>query len=96
MALRGRDVSTAAPATGRTILRRAPFLSCAGLLLAIGFLAVGCADDANSRPASRPNSLLNDPFNYKPDMSDMDISGGDIGHYSKKGMKHDWDILLNP
>ncbi len=68
----------------------------------IGMLLVGgCASRAGSttRPASsrqRQDAALRDPFNYKPEMGEQDISGGDVGHLDRGGMRRDMDHVLNP
>ena len=61
---------------------------------------VGCA---SRRPTTQPSSArdrqdaaMHDPFAYKPDMSDTDISGGDIGTLDRKAMKKDVNNVLNP
>jgi hypothetical protein len=72
-------------------------------LLAAGFwlLVPSCAS-SDKRPSTQPTSMserqdaaLRDPFGYKPDMS-RDVSGGDIGHYDRDGMKKDLNHVLNP
>ena len=81
--------------------RRAPIAVC----IVVAALACGCASDNGKQPATRPTSMrerqdaaLRDPFSYKPGLGteDQDISGGDIGHYDKRGMKRDIDHVLNP
>ena len=80
-------------------------LSClvAFWLLATGFwlLAPGCAS-SDKKPTTRPASMsqrqdeaLRDPFGYKPDMS-RDVSGGDIGHLDREGLKKDLNNVFNP
>jgi hypothetical protein len=78
--------------------RHSGFLRISGFVLLI-YLFAGCS--SNKHPTTRPvdpqQAALNDPFGYKPDMSDSrDISGGDIGHYDKHGMRKDLDHVLNP
>ena len=72
-------------------------------LLATGFwlLSPGCASD-KKKPTTRPSSMsqrqdaaLRDPFGYKPDMS-RDVSGGDIGHLDRDGLKKDLNNVFNP
>ncbi len=63
-------------------------------------LMAGCAADKKptTRPASmreRQDAALRDPFDYKPDMS-RDVSGGDIGHLDREGLKKDLNNVLNP
>ena len=58
---------------------------------------VGCADDKNASTIHRrQQSALNDPFSVNPDTSRIDISGGDLGHYDKAGMKKDVHDFLDP
>ena len=62
---------------------------------------VGCASDKKA-PTTQPTSIsqrqdaaLRDPFGYKPDMS-RDVSGGDIGHLDRDGLKKDLNNVFNP
>ena len=73
-------------------------------LLATGYWLLfafpGCASDKKptTRPASmsqRQDEALRDPFGYKPDMS-RDVSGGDIGHLDRDGLKKDLNNVFNP
>jgi hypothetical protein len=58
---------------------------------------VGCADDKKaSTMRQRQQSALNDPFSVNADTSRIDISGGDVGHYDKAGMKKDVHDFLDP
>lgn len=63
-------------------------------------LAPGCASD-KKQPTTRPSmsqrqdDALRDPFGYKPDMS-RDVSGGDIGHLDRDGLKKDLNNVFNP
>jgi len=71
-------------------------MKCCTILL-LGLIStgsVGCA--ANRKPTTRPTSALNDPMDYKPNMNDMDISGGKIDEYDRAGMKRDVNDVLNP
>jgi hypothetical protein len=61
----------------------------------------GCAS-SDKKPTTRPSSMadrqndaLRDPFGYKPDMN-RDISGGDVGHLDRDGLKRDLNNVLNP
>lgn len=61
----------------------------------------GCA--SNRQPTTRPanaaerqDAALRDPFDYKPDMGETDITGGDLGHFDRAGMRRDVDHVLNP
>ena len=82
-------------------------LSCfaAFWLLATGFWLLsatpGCASD-KKKPTTQPTSMsqrqdaaLRDPFGYKPDTG-RDISGGDIGHLDRDGLKRDLNNVFNP
>ncbi len=80
--------------------RRKPLLSF--WLLASGswlLLPLGCASD--KKPTTRPSmsqrqdAALRDPFGYKPDMN-RDVSGGDIGHLDRDGLKKDLNNVFNP
>ena len=62
----------------------------------------GCASKDKKAPTTRPSSMqdrqdaaLRDPFNYKPDMG-RDVSGGDIGHLDRDGLKKDLNNVFNP
>ena len=64
--------------------------------------APGCASKDKKAPTTQPSSMqdrqdaaLRDPFNYKPDMS-RDVSGGDIGHLDRDGLKKDLNNVFNP
>lgn len=61
----------------------------------------GCAS-SDKKPTTQPSSMsqrqdeaLRDPFGYKPDMS-RDVSGGNIGHLDRDGMKKDLNNVFNP
>ena len=61
----------------------------------------GCASDKKA-PTTQPSSMsqrqdaaLRDPFGYKPDMS-RDVSGGDVGHLDRDGLKKDLNNVFNP
>ncbi len=75
-------------------------------LLASGswLLFAGCASDKGNAapPTTQPSNIherqdaaMRDPFNYKPDMS-RDVSGGDIGHLDRDGLKKDLNNVFNP
>ena len=72
-------------------------------ILTSGFwlLSPGCAS-SDKKPTTQPSSVadrqneaLRDPFGYKPDMN-SDISGGDVGHLDRDGLKRDLNNVLNP
>jgi hypothetical protein len=70
-------------------------------MLAALALPTGCAS-SDKKPTTRPASMsqrqdeaLRDPFGYKPDMS-RDVSGGDIGHLDREGLKKDLNNVFNP
>src|SRR2546423_1704913 len=44
----------------------------------------------------RQEAAMKDPMNYKPQFGNGDISGGDIGHFDRDGLKKDWNDVLNP
>ena len=61
----------------------------------------GCASEKKP-PTTQPSSMsqrqdaaLRDPFGYKPDMN-RDVSGGDIGHLDRDGLKKDLNNVFNP
>jgi hypothetical protein len=65
------------------------------------WLFSGCASETK-KPTTQPTSMsqrqdaaLRDPFGYKPDTS-RDISGGDIGHLDRDGLKRDLNNVFNP
>ena len=64
-------------------------------------LIAGCANNPppSTQPSSardRQNQAMKDPFGYSPYGENPDISGGDIGHFDKKGFNRDVDHVLNP
>ncbi len=66
------------------------------------WLMSGCASDKSRAPTTQPSNIherqdaaMRDPFNYKPDMS-RDVSGGDIGHLDRDGLKKDLNNVFNP
>lgn len=65
-------------------------------------MAPGCASD-KKQPTTQPTNMrerqdaaLRDPFGYKPDMNSRDVSGGDIGHLDRDGLKKDLHNVFNP
>ena len=85
--------------------RLVPISVCIGMHLWLLALSSGCASDKKKQPTTRPTSMserqdaaLRDPFSYKAGLGteDQDISGGDIGHFDKTGMKRDIDHVFNP
>ena len=71
-------------------------LSCVHL-----WMIPGCASDKKA-PTTQPSSMsqrqdaaLRDPFGYKPDMN-RDVSGGDMGHLDRDGLKKDLNNVFNP
>lgn len=75
-------------------------------LLPLGCLCVvawaaGCAQDQHAKPTTRPASAsqrqdhaMRDPFNYRPDWHDTDISGGGTTDLDRQGLKRDVDNAL--
>ena len=69
------------------------------MISALSAPIVGCASD--KKPTTRPSmsnrqeEALRDPFGYKPDMN-RDVSGGDIGHLDRDGLKKDLNNVFNP
>ncbi|HEX8524348.1 MAG TPA: hypothetical protein VF669_18985 [Tepidisphaeraceae bacterium] len=64
-------------------------------------MLIGCASHsgATTKPSNtrqRQDAALHDPFKYKPDMGEADISGGDVGHLDRGGMRRDVDHVFNP
>ena len=70
------------------------------ILAGLVFVGVGCAShEPTTRLADareRQDAALHDPFGYKPQMDEQDISGGDVGHLDKNAMRRDMDHVLNP
>jgi len=73
----------------------------ASVALCVAAVLAGCASDKKA-PSTQPSSMserqdaaLRDPFGYKPDMS-RDVSGGDIGHLDRDGLKKDLNNVFNP
>ena len=62
---------------------------------------VGCSDNstATTKPTSlreRQDAALKDPYGYKPDIDNRDVSGGGLLDYDKQGMKKDLNNVFNP
>jgi len=62
----------------------------------------GCASDGG-KPTSRPltarerqERALKDPFNYKPDSDQSDISGGGISDFDRDAFNRDLKNVLSP
>lgn len=78
-------------------------LSVRGLLVgAVVILSMACANNQKS-PTTRPLTMeerqaqmLADPFGYKSDTPNADISGGDLTHFDKDAFKKDLDHVFNP
>jgi hypothetical protein len=82
--------------SSRFALCRKPL--CALLLLALsGLLITGCTsgDGPTTRPSDPTKDALSDPMGYRPTFDD-DVSGGDMRHLDKKGLKGDADRFMNP
>jgi hypothetical protein len=78
-----------------------PMRFSAVLILAGSIWVVGCA--SKNGPTTRPGNVrqrqdaaLRDPFDYKPEMGEQDISGGNLGQLDRGGMRRDMDHVLNP
>lgn len=69
------------------------------LLISIGCIT-GCSQDGpTTKPATeyeQQEKAMKDPFNYSPDISGTDISGGGIGNFDRAAMRKDLDDVLNP
>jgi hypothetical protein len=84
--------------------RLVPISVCICVHLWLLVLIGGCASDNDKKqPTTQPTSMrerqdaaLRDPFSYKPGVGDQDISGGDLGHFDRQGMKKDIDHVFNP
>jgi hypothetical protein len=78
--------------------RRVPMICCLASTFGALVVMIGCAEEKQQQaPTSHPgDALLKDPFGYKPFQDDPSISGGDIGHYDKKGMDRDLHNFWNP
>jgi len=91
---------------GSEMKRLVPISVCIGVHLWLLVLSGGCAsDNKKKQPTTQPSTMrdrqdaaLRDPFSYKPTIGpdDQDISGGDIGHFDRAGMKRDIDHVFNP
>jgi hypothetical protein len=71
-------------------------LSCLGVVCAVLGLGLGCADSKPVATSQPGDALLRDPFGYKPNFDEPNISGGDFSHFDKKAFKKDWDSVFNP
>ena len=65
------------------------------------FCIVGCSDNstATTKPTSlreRQDAALKDPYGYKPDVDNRDVSGGGLFDLDKDGMKKDLNNVFNP
>lgn len=69
-------------------------------LVSCGFLQAGCSNNpASTQPSrlsDRQDSMLRDPFGYKPEQKPIDISGGDLGHLDRDALKKDLNNVFNP
>ena len=80
---------------------RLTLLGCLGAA-ALLLVTAGCAqsDSSNRDDMSdmynQQSKALADPFNYSPDMSDTDISGGGTSNFDSKGFDKDANDLANP
>jgi hypothetical protein len=73
-------------------VRQLTFAACASALC-----LAGCAGNPTPSAKStrdRQDEALRDPFHYKPDWSDTDVSGGDTAKFDKQGLKRDLDDLF--
>ena len=87
------------PQAAKTAMR-----SIASWLIAssVALMAIACADNQKS-PTTRPltmeqrqQQLIADPFGYKTDTPNTDISGGDLTQFDKDAFKKDVDHVFNP
>lgn len=65
-------------------------------------LSISCSNNQNG-PTTRPLSMeekqaqmMNDPFGYKTDTPNTDISGGDLTNFDRDAFKKDVDHVFNP
>lgn len=61
----------------------------------------GCASKpaADARPptaSERGERAIQDPFRYKVDWDDTDVTGGDTGELDRKGLQRDLGHVLMP
>ena len=57
----------------------------------------GCAKSPPRETAQeRQDRALKDPFGYKPDWSNTNVSGGGTTDLDKDGLRKDLDHVLNP
>lgn len=73
------------------------FCLCASVF--IGGSILGCAPDPEKRPTSlreRQEAALRDPYGYKPQMENQDVSGGGLFEFDKEAMRKDVDRVFNP
>ena len=88
---------------GSEMNRLVPISVCICVHLWLLVLGSGCSSDNGKQPTTQPmtvrerqDAAMRDPFSYKPGMDDHDISGGDLGHFDREGMKRDIDHVFNP
>jgi hypothetical protein len=62
----------------------------------LALLASGCATKAERKPTAqeRHDRALKDPFGYKPDWSNTNVSGGGTAELDKDGLRKDLDNVL--
>jgi hypothetical protein len=58
-------------------------------------LLLGCSDNSETMH-ERQERLLGDPFSYKMDDNEQDVSGGTISELDRDALRKDIDSVLNP
>ncbi len=79
--------------------RHSPLIRISGFVLLVS--VVGCTDSssATTKPTSlreRQDAALKDPYGYKPEVENRDVSGGGLFDFNKDAMKKDMDHVFNP
>ena len=64
----------------------------------LAFASLGCSEKKSHQPTARERQdrALTDPFGYKPDWSDANVSGGGTSDLDKDGLRKDLKNVLDP
>ena len=64
----------------------------------LAFVSLGCSEKKSHQPTARERQdrALKDPFGYKPDWNDTNVSGGGTSDLDKDGLRKDLKNVLDP
>ena len=64
----------------------------------LAFGSLGCSEKKSHQPTARERQdrALKDPFGYKPDWNDTNVSGGGTSDLDKDGLRKDLKNVLDP